>query len=44
VKSEEIPTVLSGHGIAVVSTSKGMMTGDSAKKQKLGGELICKVY
>lgn len=44
VKSDEIPTVLSGHGIALVSTSKGVMTGDEAKKQKLGGELICRVY
>lgn len=44
VKTEEIPSVLSGHGIAVLSTSKGIMTGDSAKKEKIGGELICKVY
>lgn len=44
VKSSEIPAVLSGHGIAVVSTSSGVMTGDAAKKANLGGELICKVY
>lgn len=44
VKNDEIPTVLSGQGIALVSTSKGVMTGDDAKKQKLGGELICRVY
>jgi len=44
VKKDEIPSVLSGHGIALVSTSKGVMTGTDAKKLKLGGELICKVY
>jgi len=44
VKTEEIPSVLSGHGIAVLSTSKGIMTGDKAKKGQLGGELICKIY
>jgi small subunit ribosomal protein S8 len=44
VKNDGIPTVLSGHGIAVISTSKGIMTGEDAKKEHLGGELICKVY
>jgi small subunit ribosomal protein S8 len=44
VKSKEIPSVKRGRGIVVVSTSKGMMTGDEAKTKKLGGELICKVY
>lgn len=44
VKSKEIPAVKRGRGIVVVSTSKGMMTGDEAKVKKLGGELICKVY
>lgn len=44
VKKDEIPTVLSGRGIAVISTSKGIMTGDDAKKAQLGGELICRVY
>lgn len=43
-KKDEIPTVLSGRGIIVISTSKGMMTGDDAKLQQLGGELICRVY
>jgi small subunit ribosomal protein S8 len=33
-----------GRGIVVVSTSKGIMTGVEAKKQGLGGELICKIY
>jgi len=44
VKSAEIPSVKQGRGIVIVSTSKGMMTGDQAKAAKIGGELICKVY
>jgi small subunit ribosomal protein S8 len=44
VRSQEIPTVKRGRGVVIVSTSKGMMTGDEAKAQKVGGELICKVY
>lgn len=42
--ADKIPTVKRGRGIVIVSTSKGMMTGDDAKKQGIGGELICKVY
>lgn len=44
VKKDEIPLVLSGQGIAIISTSKGVVTGKEAKKQELGGELIAKVY
>lgn len=44
VKSNEIPRVLDGLGIAIVSTPKGVMSGDAARKAKLGGELICEVY
>jgi len=43
-KADEMPTVKNGRGIVIVSTSKGLMTGFDAKKQKIGGELICKVY
>ena len=43
-RSEEIPTVKRGRGLVVVSTSKGIMSGIEAKKQGVGGELICKVY
>ena len=43
-KSGEIPKIKSGRGIVLVSTSKGVMTGNQAIKAKLGGELICKVY
>lgn len=44
VNSKEIPTVKRGRGIVIISTSKGMMTGDRAKQERVGGELICKVY
>jgi len=40
----DIPRVKSGRGIVLVSTSKGVMTGREAVKQKLGGELLLKVY
>ena len=40
----EIPAVLDGMGLAVLSTSKGVMSGADAKQQKLGGELICTVW
>jgi small subunit ribosomal protein S8 len=42
--AKEIPVVKRGRGIVIVSTSKGMMTGDKAKTAHVGGELICKVY
>lgn len=44
VGSEEIPYVLNGMGIALVSTSKGVMTGHKAKREKLGGELLATVW
>lgn len=44
VRAGEIPKVKSGRGIVILSTSKGIMTGDNAKKENIGGELICKVY
>ena len=43
-KAADIPVVKSGRGIVIVSTSKGIMSGDEAKRQQIGGELICKVY
>lgn len=42
--ADAIPTVKGGRGVVVISTSKGIMTGNDAKKQRLGGELICQVY
>ncbi|HUY85273.1 MAG TPA: 30S ribosomal protein S8 [Candidatus Dormibacteraeota bacterium] len=44
VSASDIPVVKQGRGIVILSTSKGLMTGDQAKAQRLGGELICKVY
>lgn len=44
VKSTEIPRVLNGLGIAILTTSKGIMTGQKAKSENLGGELLCYVY
>ncbi len=44
VSSKDIPTVLGGRGIVVLSTSGGIMSGRDAKKAGLGGELICKVW
>lgn len=43
-KAKEIPTVKQGRGLVILSTSKGIMTGEEAKKAKIGGELICRVY
>lgn len=42
--ANDIPKVKSGRGIMLISTSKGVMTGQEAIKQRLGGELLCKVY
>lgn len=44
VQAADIKKVLNGYGVAVVSTSKGIMTGKEAREGKLGGELICEVY
>ena len=43
VSVSEIPVVLGGMGLAILSTSKGVMSGAEAKKARLGGELICTV-
>ena len=43
-RADKIPTVMRGRGIVIMSTPKGVMTGQEAKSQSLGGELICKVY
>lgn len=43
-KADELPTVLSGYGMAVVSTSRGLMTVTEAKKLGIGGEVICTIY
>ncbi len=43
-KAEEIPTVLSGLGIAIISTSKGLMTDKDARKDSLGGEVLAYIW
>ena len=40
----EIPRVLNGLGIAIISTSKGLMNDQDARRNKLGGELVCTVW
>ena len=44
VKAKEIKPVRSGHGLAVVSTSKGIMNSKEARKFNLGGEMICEIW
>ena len=44
VQSKEIPRIYGGLGIAIISTSKGLMTGQKAWRQKIGGELLCYVW
>lgn len=44
VGATEIPKVKSGRGTVLISTSKGIMTGEAAKKAKLGGEVLVKVW
>jgi small subunit ribosomal protein S8 len=43
-KYEELRKVNNGFGISIVSTPKGMMTGSNARKNKLGGEVICEIF
>ena len=42
--SNDIPRILNGLGIAIVSTSHGVMTGKQAKRENVGGEVLCYVY
>ncbi len=44
VSAKEIPRVKQGRGIVIISTSQGIMTGTEARRQNVGGELICEVY
>lgn len=43
-KRDEIPRILGGRGMVIISTSAGLMTGYEARAKGLGGELICKVW
>ena len=42
--SKDLPRILNGLGIAIVSTSKGVMTGKQAQRENVGGEVLCYVY
>ena len=43
-KSEELPKVLGGLGIAIISTSKGLMTDKEARKEMIGGEVLAYIW
>ena len=43
-RADSIPKIQNGLGLAIVSTSKGIMTDDEARSQKVGGEIICRVF
>ncbi len=42
--ADQVPKVLNGYGITILSTSRGLMTGRQAEKQGIGGEVICSLY
>jgi len=44
VGKDKIPFVKSGHGIAIISTSKGLLSDSEARKRGLGGEVICEIW
>ena len=44
VRAKDIHRVKNGIGISIISTSRGIMTGDEARKKRLGGEVICQVW
>ncbi|SEL99768.1 SSU ribosomal protein S8P [Syntrophus gentianae] len=44
VKYDQIPKVLNGYGVAIISTSKGVITDKEAREKNIGGEVLCKVW
>ncbi len=44
IGADDMPRVLNGLGIAIISTSKGLMTDKEAKKENIGGEVLCYIY
>ncbi|MDY0186317.1 MAG: 30S ribosomal protein S8 [Syntrophus sp. (in: bacteria)] len=44
VKRDKIPKVLNGYGVAIISTSKGVITDKEAREKNVGGEVLCKVW
>lgn len=43
-RADQIPRIMNGRGVVILSTSSGLMSDRAARKQGVGGELICKVY
>ncbi|MFA6026846.1 MAG: 30S ribosomal protein S8 [Ignavibacteriaceae bacterium] len=43
-QKENLPRVLNGYGISIISTSKGLLTDKQAKREAVGGEVICKIW
>ncbi len=43
-QKENLPRVLNGYGISIISTSKGLLTDKQAKREAVGGEIICKIW
>ena len=43
-KAEDMPRILNDYGMAIVSTSQGLMTNKDARKNSIGGEIICSIY
>lgn len=44
IKNDNIPWVYSGHGVAIISTSRGVLTDRQAREQRVGGEVLCHVW
>ena len=44
VGSQQIPKVLGGYGVNIVSTSRGLMSGKTAKRENIGGEVLAQIY
>ena len=44
LKSKDIKPILSGMGVSIISTSRGMMTDKNAKKENIGGEILCNIW
>jgi small subunit ribosomal protein S8 len=44
VGKDDIPVILGGIGVAIISTSRGIMTGEEARRRRLGGEVLCRVW
>lgn len=43
-KADKVPTVLNGLGVAIISTSRGLLPDSEAREQKMGGEILCEIW